>query len=112
MAPSDADFEDCFSKDYVQHVDGKVFNDLDFVQHMKAQKRVMRSLHIEFKQMVAEKDQVYTLHIAKGIKKDGSTIEAQVNAYFQLKNDKIVFCDELTRLNKGSKEDQDLGSRK
>lgn len=100
-----------FSKDYIQYVDGKKLNYSDFVTHMKAQKSVMKSIKVTFKHIVAEGDKLATIHIVNGIKKDGSRIEAQVNALFQIKNNKIILCDELTHLIKGEKSDRDLGSR-
>lgn len=100
-----------FSKDYIQYVDGKKLTYADFVAHMKAQKSVMKSAKITFKHMLVEGDKIATVHLVYGIKKDGSVIEAQVNALFQIKNSKIVLCDELTHLIKGEKSDKDLGSR-
>ena len=61
--------------------------------------------------MVAESDKVATIHRVNAIKHDDSHIEVQVNAFFQIKNNKIIFCDELTYLIQGEKSDRDLGSR-
>jgi hypothetical protein len=79
---------------------------------MRAQKTVLKSLKIEFKNMIVEGDKIATIHIGHGIKKDGNAIEAQVNAVFQIKNRKLIVCDELTRMVKGNKADEDLGHRK
>jgi predicted SnoaL-like aldol condensation-catalyzing enzyme len=100
-----------FSRDYIQHVDGKTLKYDDFIAHMKAQKNVMKSATVNFKYMIVEGDKVATVHIVNGVKKNGGIIEAQVNALFQIKDKKIVFCDELTHLIKGDKSDRDLGSR-
>ena len=104
-------YEKYFSKDYIQRVDGKVLNYSDFVKHMQAQKAVLKSLKITFKYIIVEGDKIATVHIVDGVKKDGGIIEAQVNAVFQIKNKKIILCDELTRMIKGAKSDADLGSR-
>ena|SRR3990167_2181719 len=100
-----------FSKDYVQHVDGKTLKYNYFIAHMKSQKNVMKSAKVTFKSMVVEGDTVATVHLVNGIKKDGGIIEVQVNALFLIKDKKIVLCDELTHLIKGEKSDRDLGSR-
>jgi hypothetical protein len=99
-----------FSKDYVQYVDGKTLKYNDFIAHMKAQKNIIKSIKVTFKYMVVEKDTVSTIHVVEGIKKDGGVIETQVNALFQIKDKKIVLCDELTHLIKGEKSDRNLGS--
>lgn len=111
MNPVESTYSKYFSEDYVQYVDGKTLTYEDFVAHMKAQKAVMRSVTITFKQIVVEGNRIATIHYAEGIKKDGSEIKAQVNAVFEVENGKIISCDELTRLIKGDKSDKDLGSR-
>ena len=100
-----------FSKDYVQYVDGKTLTYDDFIAHMKEQKNIMKSAKVTFRHMIVEGDTVATVHLIDGIKKDGGIIEAQVNALLQIKDKKIVLCDELTHLIKGKKSDRDLGSR-
>ncbi len=101
-----------FSENYQQRVDGKILNYIDFVSHMKVQKTVMQTVRVTFRYMVAEENRVATIHVVNGVKKDGGTIEAQVNAIFQISENKIILCDELTHLIKGDKSDKDLGSRK
>lgn len=100
-----------FSKDYVQYVDGKTLNYNGFIAHMAAQKAALQSAEVTFKHMVAEGDKVATVHIVKAVKKDGRAVQAQVNALFQLKDNRVILCDELTRLIEGDPSDKDLGSR-
>lgn len=100
-----------FSKDYIQHVDGKTLNYDQFVAHMKIQKTLIQSAKITFRYLIVEGDKVATLHLVNAVKKDGSLIEAQVNAIFEIENKKVILCDELTYLIKGEKSDKDLGSR-
>ena len=111
MDATEETYAQYFSQDYIQHVDGKTLTYTDFVAHMKAQKNVIKSAKVTFKHIITEGDTVATVHIVNGIKKDGSIIEAQVNALFKIKNKKVVLCDELTHLIKGEKSDRDLGSR-
>jgi hypothetical protein len=100
-----------FSPDYQQRVDGKVLNFAGFIRHMNAQKKVLKRVRVTFRHLVAENNKVASLHIVDAEKFDGSTIQAQVNAIFEIEDGKVVLCDELTRLLKGSREDEDLGSR-
>ena len=78
---------------------------------MRALKRVMKSLKVTFRYLIAEGDKVATVHIVEGEKTNGTKIKAQVNAVSQIRDGKVVHCDELTHLYQGDKEDKDLGSR-
>ncbi len=100
-----------FSKDYIQYVDGKVLDYDHFVKHMKALADTIKSAKVTFKHIVSENDKVATIHRVNAVKHDGSQIEVQVNALFQIKNNKIILCDELTYLIQGEKSDKDLASR-
>lgn len=100
-----------FSTEYIQYVDGKILDYDHFVTHMKALSSIIKSAKVTFKHIIAESDKVATIHRVNAIKHDGSHVEVQVNAFFQIKNNKIIFCDELTYLIQGEKSDRDLGSR-
>lgn len=109
-----ADEETCakyFSKEYIQYVDGKVLDYDHFVKHMKTLIATIKSAKVTFKHIIAEGDKVATVHKVNAIKQDGSLVEVQINALMQIKNNKIVLCDELTYLIQGEKSDKDLGSR-
>ncbi len=60
---------------------------------------------------MAENDKVCTVHVAQGIKDDGNLVRTQVNALFQIKQQKIILCNELTHLITGQESDSDLGLR-
>lgn len=100
-----------FSKDYIQHVDGKTLDYTGFVQHMKALKNAVSQLQITIRSMASEEDVVFTNHVAKIYKKDGKQGEGEVIAEFRIKDQQIIYCNELTRIIKGSEEDSDIGSR-
>jgi len=101
-----------FSPNYIQHVNGTVLNYDDFVQHMKAQKSILKSIKIVIDHCVVDKNMIATVHQAHAYKKDGTEIIAKVIAYFEIEDGKIVLCDELTQLIRGNKEDENIGSRK
>lgn len=101
-----------FAKDYVQYVDGTKMALTDFIDHMAAQKRAVRQLKVDFKYILVDRNQIATLHMVEGTRKDGSQIKIQVNAFFQVRSGQITLCDELTHLIQGEQEDADLGSRK
>lgn len=111
MSSTRADFDPYYSKEYVQHVDGKTLNYEEFLAHMADLHKSLSSLEIEFLDIVTQGDKVATRHLAHGIKKDGREIEVLVVAVFGFKNGKLVSCDELTHMVRGAKEDRDIGSR-
>ena len=100
-----------FSTDFVQYVDGKKNDYPHFLLHLQALKTAIKTVSIAVEHIVAEGDKVATVHTARGVKRDGSTFATQVNAVFQVKDSKIVLCNELTHLLTGSESDRDLGSR-
>jgi SnoaL-like protein len=108
---NEATYAKYFSKEYIQYVDGNVLNYDHFVAHMKALAATIKSAKVTFKHLVAENDKVATIHKVNATKQDGSQVEVQVNALFQIKDNKIILCDELTYLIQGEKSDKDLGSR-
>ncbi len=110
MQVTDQTYETYFSKDYIQHVDGKTLNYTDFVNHMKAQKTILASASVSFKYIIVEGSTVATLHFVDALKRDGTSLRVQVNAVFQVKDHQFILCDELTRLIQGSKGDENVGS--
>jgi ketosteroid isomerase-like protein len=98
MGATEKTFAKYFSPEYIQYVDGRTLDYNSLVEHMKAQKSVLKSAKITFKHLIAEDNKVASVHVVKAIKKDGGTIEAQVNALIELDDEKIVLCDELTLL--------------
>jgi predicted SnoaL-like aldol condensation-catalyzing enzyme len=108
---TEATYAQYFASNYIQHTDGKTLDYAGFVQHMQALKASTQSIQISFEHIVADHNQVSTVHIVHAVMKDGSTADFKVIAYFQLQNGKFVYCDELTRLISGSKQDANLGSK-
>ncbi len=65
-----------------------------------------------FNVMVAEGDHVAAIYRIDLVKNDGSKVEVKDLAFFKIKNNKIVYCEELTQLIKGDKQDKNIGSTK
>ena len=110
MATTEETYARYFSKKYIQYVDGKTLDYYKLISHMKAQKSILRSAKITFKHLIAEGNKVSSTHVVDAVKKNGGVIKAQVNALIELKDDKIILCDELTFLIEGSKGDEGIGS--
>ncbi|MDP1724590.1 MAG: nuclear transport factor 2 family protein [Alphaproteobacteria bacterium] len=104
-------YDKYFSEDYVQIADGKTLNYTQSQEHVKTLKRDYKSIKIVFHEIVTENNKVATRHTGHVIKNDNSQIEVDVMAIFEIKDGKIIACRELTRLVKGNKADEDIGSR-
>lgn len=100
-----------FSPSYVQKTDGRTTDFQGFVAHVRELKRTLRNVTITFERMVAEGPSVVSIHRAEAEKAPGGRIAIRVFALFMIADGKIVFCDELTRLESGANEDHDLASR-
>jgi ketosteroid isomerase-like protein len=106
-----ADYDKYISKDYIQIADGKSLNYDQDLAHLETLRKDCKSIKIVFHDMVAQGNKVATRHTAHAVKKDGSLVEANVMAIFEVKDGKLIRCNELTQIVKGTKEDADLGSR-
>jgi hypothetical protein len=111
LKATEEDFARYHTKDYIQHVDGKVLNFEQYVVHRKALQKTVKSVQVVFHDMIVSGNKVVTRHTAHAKKNDGKQIELQVIAIFEVRDGKIASCHELTHLLKGEKSDRDLGSR-
>jgi len=106
------DYSKYVSKDFINPIDGNVFNYEQWVAHQKHIKEQVKSMKPTFDLMVAEGNHVATIFRVHLIKNDGSELEVKDMAFFKIKNNKIVYVEELTRLIKGSEQDKNIGSTK
>jgi hypothetical protein len=100
-----------FSTEYIQHVDGKTLDFVQFCRHMQVQKLAVKTIAIGFKTLIQEGNTVFSNHLVTIETKEGRRAVVQVIAEFWLKDGKIVYCDELTCQLSGDGADGDLGSR-
>jgi len=100
-----------FSPQYVQKTDGRTLDFAGFVAHVRELKRMLKYVTITFERLVAEGTAVVSIHRADAEKVAGGRVALRVFALFVIDSDKIVLCDELTRLEQGVLEDHDLASR-
>lgn len=112
MKAVNEDYAQYISKDYVQCVDGEILKYNGFIDHMKALKKSVKSLTIVFHDVITEGNKVVTRHTAYAVKKNNKEVEVQVIAIFEVKDGKIISCNELTHMRKGETADRDLGSRR
>lgn len=101
--------EKYFSKDYKQWVDGHELDYQGFVSHMKAQKQRIARVNIEFERLVVEGEDVATIHHIDALTKDNHPVKGIVIAHLSVRDNKICFCKELTKITHGREEDKELG---
>lgn len=79
----EAEIRRLFAVGYVQKVDGKTL-DLDgFIAHMRAQKQHIAEAETEFLALAEDGGTVFSNHIVRAKKADGSRIAVQVLAQFE-----------------------------
>jgi ketosteroid isomerase-like protein len=100
-----------FSPKYVQKVDGKTLDFAGFSDHLRAVKAAVTNVRVTFDLMMAEGDKVMDIHHVRADKRAGGQVAVRVVALFEIKDGKIVRCDEDTHLEEGAATDSDLGSR-
>ncbi len=101
-----------FSPDYIQHVDGHTLNYTEFVEHMRVQKTVLESAKVSIEKCIETESKICTVHHVDAVKKNGDCLSVKLVAYFEVKDGKIICCDELTHLVHGHKTDKNIGSIK
>ena len=105
------DFAKYFSPEFTQISDGHALNYQDFLAHVQAMHKTMKSIHLTFRQIAAEKNIVATHHIASGITQDGRAVKTEFFAFFTIKDHKIINCQEVSRMIQGDTADQNLSYR-
>lgn len=109
---SHMDYSKYVSKEFIIHIDGEVFNYAHWIIHLKHIKDLIKSMKPTFDWMIAENDNIAAIYHVNLIKNDNSKLEVRVFAFFKIKNNKIVYVEELTRLIKGEEKDKNIGSTK
>ncbi|MDX2163919.1 MAG: hypothetical protein SFW07_00705 [Gammaproteobacteria bacterium] len=106
------DYSKYVSKSFKNPIDGNVFNYQQWVAHQKHIKSLVKSMKPTFDEMVAEGNNIAAIYHIDIVKNDGSKLVVKDMAFFKLKNNKVVYCEELTRLIKGKVKDKNIGSTK
>jgi predicted SnoaL-like aldol condensation-catalyzing enzyme len=105
-----------FGPSYVQKSDGTTLDFAGFVDHVREVKKSLTNMKVTFEQMVAEGNKVMEIHVVEADlaateKRAGGKIKVRLITLWEIRDGKIVLCDELSHLEQGPAEDRDLGSR-
>ncbi|ARU93337.1 nuclear transport factor 2 family protein [Tatumella citrea] len=99
-----------FSPEYQQCVDGKILNYQQFVSHLQRLKHHSRQMKLQIIASAESSQNVFTRHQVIVTQANGQVSEFEVMAHFELRDDRIYRCHELTRQTAGPQESRDLGS--
>ena len=99
-----------FTPHYRQTTDGRALDFPAFLAHVRGLKGILKNVRIRFERLIAEGENVVSIHVAEAEKSDGTSIAVRVFALFVIEAGKIALCDELTHLEHGAAEDRNLGS--
>lgn len=99
-----------FNENYIQTVDGQTFDFKKFNKHLIKLKSKISKQSVEFENIIANENYIFTKHIVESTLINGEIIKHKVLAEFKIKNSKIIRCDELTMLLSGNKDVANLGS--
>lgn len=105
------DYTKYMSEKYVEHINGKIFNFDQWLHHMSGLKAMMKSYELSFDEILVDNDKIATSYIVHATKQDGTELDVRVIAIFKIKDQKMVYCDELTYLLNGPAADKDLPSQ-
>lgn len=105
-----AEVEAFFHHDYIQWINGITMNRPEYIDHVISQKRNMVIKNIEYAQFIEKEDVLFAIYYPKGQTHEGENIEAEVIAYFQFKEGKILKIHGQVRLIKGEFSDVDMES--
>jgi ketosteroid isomerase-like protein len=100
-----------FSPNYMEKVDGKKLDFAGFSDHLRAVKAAVTNVHVTFDLSMAEGNKVVDIYRVVADRRTGGKMAVKVVALFEIKDGKIVRCDEDTHLEEGTAADKDLGSR-
>jgi anion-transporting ArsA/GET3 family ATPase len=105
------DYTKYMSDQYVEHIDGKVFDFQQWLHHMTGIKDQMKSYKIEFDDVVYNENKIAASYRLFADQKKGGELEVKIMAIFTIKDKKMIFCDELTHLLKGPVSKQHLSDQ-
>jgi hypothetical protein len=105
---AESTIEKYFHPDYEQCINGVILKRREYIQHVIAQRKNIVINHFEYTHHIENKDELFAIYSLKGNNFEGSAIEAEVIAYFQFQEEKIIRIHGQVRLIKGSLSDVDM----
>lgn len=99
-----------FSEDYIQIVDNVTLDFNSFKKHIQKLKEKADQQNVVFENIASNETSVFTKHFVTSVLKNGEIVKHKVFAEFTIKNNKVIYCDELTTLLEGSASEKKLGS--
>jgi len=104
------DYTKYMSEKYVEHLNGKVFNFQQWTHHMASLKNMMKSYSLTFDEILAEGDRIASSYVVHAVQKDGIKLDVRIIAIFKIKDQKMIYCDELAYVLNGPESESNLPS--
>ena len=83
--------------DAAHHADGKSISREDFIAHLSYLQKNLRSMTVDFQQVVFDGEWLSERHVGRTELNDGKVVESEVIVFFHLREGKIDRSFEMTR---------------
>lgn len=100
--------EKFFHPAYEQCINGIFMKRDEYICHVQEQRKSMTINSIEYKYMMENGNELFSLYYPRGVNKDNLPIIAEVIAYFQFEKKQIIKIHGQVRLLAGNYEDVDM----
>ncbi|MBA3956797.1 MAG: hypothetical protein H0X51_00165 [Parachlamydiaceae bacterium] len=97
-----------FHVDYIQCINGVVMHRKEYIDHVIEQKKNIKSMEFKHKKYLSQGNELFIIYNAKGKNTLEDEIEAEIIAYFELKDAKIFKIHGQVYLSKGKSSDIDM----
>lgn len=101
LSAKEQDYAKTIAEYFIFHGDDVTCNFKQWVARLHTFKSKMKSLKVIFEYVIVEGETVAANYWVIGVKHDGSEMLTKIIAFFKVENNKLVYCDELTRTMKG-----------
>jgi len=104
----DETFEQYFHKNYSQSINGIYMNRIQYRNHALEQRKSMKINSIDYKHIIEKENELFALYYPKGVNSSNKPIKAEVIAYFQFEDQKLIKIHGQVQLIEGELADVDM----
>lgn len=97
-----------FHDDYTQCINGTVMKRKEYIDHVIEQKKNIKSMEFKHKNYILQADELFIIYNAKGKNTLNEDLEAEIIAYFQFKDAKVLKIHGQVHVLKGKPSDVDM----
>lgn len=97
-----------FHDDYMQCINGVSMNRREYIDHVIEQKKNIKSMEFKYKNYLSQANELFIIYNAKGKNILDDDVEAEIIAYFEFKDTKVLKIHGQVHLLKGNPSDVDM----